>query len=477
MPKSNYMRRKKWLRWGILVLSIPSIFFLFHQFQAFNHPEDKKRDNMVNQLLGYQKTQGELFELEKWQLANGAQVHFVEAPTLPMVDVLLTFDAGSARDQEHKGLSLLTCALLSEGTALLNADELAETFEQVGAQFSCEPGVEMVTVRLRSLTDKKSLDTAIATLSALLKAPSFPKRAFEREQKNILVALKSEAQNPSAIASRAFYENIYTNQPYANRVLGEEASVLGLTLKQVKQFFEQHYVTANLSMTLVGALNAAEANEMAMKLTEGLAKGKKMPGYLEVKALAQVTEKHIPFPSSQTHIMMGAPALRFLDPDYFSLVLGNHILGGSGSVSRIFTIIRSENGLAYDAHSYFIPMAKQGPFILGCQTEKSQAPKAIALIKQLLVEFIDKGPTPQEIENAKNNIVDSFALRFDSNSAIAEYVKNIGFYGLPIDFYHQYRNKIKQISQQDIKKAFQTHIHPDKMVVIMVGEKVGEQVA
>ena len=93
MPKSNYMRRKKWLRWGILVLSIPSIFFLFHQFQAFNHPEDKKRDNMVNQLLGYQKTQGELFELEKWQLANGAQVHFVEAPTLPMVDVLLTFDA------------------------------------------------------------------------------------------------------------------------------------------------------------------------------------------------------------------------------------------------------------------------------------------------------------------------------------------------------------------------------------------------
>ncbi len=477
MSKSNYTRRKKWIRWAILLVSIPSIFFLFQQFQAKHQLKDKTRANMVNQLSGYQKTQGELFTLEKWALENKATVHYVHAPTLPMVDVLLSFDAGSARDQDKRGVSLLTCALLSEGTASMDADKLAETLEEVGAQFSCDPGAEMVTIRIRTLTDKNSLDTVVSTISELLKAPSFPKKAFDREQKNVLVALKNEAQNPSAIASRAFYESIYHNQAYANRVLGDEKSVSSLTPKDVKQFFAKHFVTNNVSIAIVGALTATEANEMAMTLTSGLAKGQKQEKIPEVKSLSQSFEKRVEFSSSQSHIIMGAPGLKFIDPDYFSLVLGNHILGGSGSVSRIFTIVRSQQGLAYDAHSYFIPMTEMGPFILGCQTEKSQAPKAVGLIKETLRNFIDNGPTSQELEDAKNNILGSFALRFDSNQAIAEYVKNIGFYGLPIDFYHQYRNHIKQITQQDIMKAFQERVHPDKMAVIIVGEKTGDKVA
>lgn len=432
---------------------------------------------MVNQLSGYQKVEGELFTLQKWTLENGAEVHFVEAPTLPMVDVLLAFDAGSARDKDKHGVSALTCSLLPEGTASLNADQLAEALEAVGAQFGCDSGTEMATFRIRTLTDKTSLDTVVSTVSALLKAPSFPKQGFEREQKNMLVALKNESQNPSAIADRAFYESIYPHQPYANRILGDEKSVLALTPKDIKQFFEQHYVTQNLSITIVGALTAQEADQMAITLTSGLAKGKKQDPIPEVKALSQTFEKRVDFASSQNHIVMGAPGLKFLDPDYFALVLGNHILGGNASVSRIFTVVRSEQGLAYDAHSYFIPMAQLGPFVLGCQTEKSQAPKAVALIKEVLTDFIKNGPTEKELEEAKNNILGSFALRFESNQAIAEYVKNIGFYHLPIDFYHQYRHRIQQVTKQDILNAFQTRVHPDKMAVIVVGSKAGDKVA
>ena len=480
MLKSNYNFRKKYLRWAIFLISIPSIFFLFQQFHVFNQmhpqPKDKKRTTMAHVFSNYHQTQGELFALEKWTLDNGTAVHFVGASTLPMVDVLLTFDAGSARDKDKQGISLLTCSLLSEGTALLNADQLAERLEQVGAQFSCEPGLEMVTVRFRSLTDKNSLDTVVSTIADLLKSPSLPKKAFLREQKNVLVALKNEAQSPSAIAGRMFYESVYANQPYANSVLGQEKVVSSLQPKDSQAFFEQYYVTHNLAMTIVGAVSAEEANQIAIKLSSGLPAGQKPQKIPAVKALSHAIEKRVDFPSTQSHIIMGAPGLKFLDSDYFALVLGNHILGGSGSVSRIFTKVRSEQGLAYDAHSYFSPMAELGPFVLGCQTENKAAPKAIALIKHILEEFQKAGPSVQELEDAKNNILGSFALRFDSNQAIAEYVKNIGFYGLPIDFYHQYRNQIKQITQKDIISAFQRRVHPDKMAVIIVGEPVGENV-
>ena len=75
-------------------------------------------------------------DIEHWQTKNGAQVYFVAAPEIPMVDIRIIFDAASARDNGQYGVALMTNGLMEEGAGNMDADKIAETFESVGATFS-----------------------------------------------------------------------------------------------------------------------------------------------------------------------------------------------------------------------------------------------------------------------------------------------------------------------------------------------------
>ena len=129
-------------------------------------------------------------EIQHWKNEHGSKVFFVAAPELPMIDIRITFDAGSARDHDIHGLALMTNGLLSEGTSKLDADAIAESFENVGANFSNSADRDSATVNLRSLSDKKWLEPALATSIAVLSDPSFAETVIERERQRALIALR-----------------------------------------------------------------------------------------------------------------------------------------------------------------------------------------------------------------------------------------------------------------------------------------------
>jgi zinc protease len=157
------------------------------------------------------------------------------------------------------------------------------------------------------------------------------------------------------------------------------------------------------------------------------------------------------------------------DEDYFDLYVGNHILGGNGLVSRLSQEVRENRGLSYSTYSYFLPMRKQGPFILGLQTKNETAQEALKVLKDELRKFVNQGPTAEELEASKKNITGGFPLRISSNSKIAGYIAMIGFYGLPLDYLDQFNAKIEAVTLDSIKTAFQRRVNPDKMATVLVG--------
>jgi zinc protease len=158
------------------------------------------------------------------------------------------------------------------------------------------------------------------------------------------------------------------------------------------------------------------------------------------------------------------------DPDYLPLYLGNHILGGSGLVSRISDEIREKRGLSYSANSYFSPMAVEGPYLLSLQTKNDSTEEALTVLHATLAQFIAEGPTEAELIAAKKNITGGFALNIDSNKDILGYIAMIGFYALPLDYLDTFIDQINAVSVAQIHDAFKRRIHPDKMVLITVGE-------
>jgi zinc protease len=410
-------------------------------------------------------------QIQQWQTSNGARVYFVAAPELPMIDIRVVFDAGSARDGKQPGLALFTSAMLEEGAAGLNADTIASRFEDLGAQFSAGAYRDMATVGLRSLSKKAILKPALKTFIQVLSKPDFPTKALARVRKQMLTGLQQEEQQPESIAEKAFYKALYGDHPYAIPSDGTIKSVKAMQKKDLRDFYQRYYVAHNAVIAIVGALDEAEAKRLAEEVTAGLHAGKVAADLPQPAVLKQAKTQHIEYPSSQTHILMGQPGIARGDKDYFPLYVGNHILGGGGFGSRLTTEVREKRGLSYSVYSYFAPMHAAGPFVLGLQTRNDSADKALKVLRDTLVKFRSEGPTAKELDAAKKNITGGFPLKVDSNSDILGYIAMIGFYGLPLDYLDRFNARIEAVTAEQIRDAFQRRVDPAHMVTITVGKR------
>lgn len=407
--------------------------------------------------------------IQSWQTANGAKVLFVEAPGLPMVDLRVVFDAGSARDGSLPGLAALTSSLLTEGAGPWDANQIAERLEAVGAEMDAGALRDMAWVSVRTLTESGPLDVAVETITAVLGQPRFEGSALQRNRQAMLVALRRDEQNPGTVAQKAFYRAIFGDHPYATDTGGSAESLAAITREDVQGFHRRHYVAANAVVAIVGDLDRTRAEQLAQRVTDKLAVGQHAPLLPEVPALSGAQWVSKRFPSSQTHVLMGQPGMHRGDPDYFVLYLGNHILGGSGLVSLLSEEVREKRGLSYSVYSYFSPMRRNGPFVVGAQTQNAKAGEAIEVMQTTLQRFMDEGPSEQELEAAKRNITGGFPLRIASNSKIVEYLAMIGFYDLPLDYLDRFVGRIEDISAEQIRSTFQRRLDPQRFVTVTVG--------
>jgi len=410
-------------------------------------------------------------QIQTWQTENGAKVLFVPAKEIPMLDVRIVFDAGTARDAGLSGLSVLTNGLLSEGAAGKTSQQIAEAFEAVGAEIEYDAARDMALVGVRSLTESRYLSTAIETLKQVLTQPDFPQDAYQRELNRMKIAVKARKQSPSALASKAFYEAVFGDHPYASPASGTRESLEKMTLEKVRAFYKQYYVANNATVAIVGNVDRWQAEEIVKAVVSALPAGEKAAPLPEVKPMTEAKKIVIDYPSTQTHIFVGQPGTKRGDADYFSLYVANHPFGGSGFTSRLVDVIREDNALAYSVYSYFSPLREAGPFTMGMQTKTDQTEQALELLNQQLKKYVEEGPEKDELAASMSNITGSFPLKIDSNSKLLGYIAMIGFYDLPIDYLDNFLGNIRAVDVKMINDALKRRIHPDKLVTVVVGKQ------
>jgi len=408
-------------------------------------------------------------KIQTWQTAAGAKVLFVAAEALPMVDVRVVFDAGSARDGTQPGLASLTSAMLTEGAAGLDADAIAERVEAVGAELGAGTDRDTSFARMRSLTEPEAFETAVDTLTKILSEPTFDPAELERVRQNRLTALRLAEQDPGDVGQKALYRAIFGDHPYASDPSGTAESIAALRAEDLRAFHRRYYGAGNATIAIVGALDRTQAEALAARLSAELPSAGPPAPLPPVPALARAQVEQIAFPSSQTHLYLGQPGMRRGDPDYFALYLGNHILGGSGLVSLLMEEVREKRGLSYSVYSYFLPLAQPGPLLMGLQTQNAQAEAAQRVLLETLTRFIEEGPTAEQLEAAVKNITGGFPLRIAGNSKIVSYLAVIGFYDLPLDYLEVFPDRIRALTAEEIRDAFKRRVDPSRLARVAVG--------
>lgn len=413
-------------------------------------------------------------QIQSWSLPNGARVLFVENHAIPMLDLSVEFDAGSRRDPAGKsGLAELSNALLTRGVAAdgaapaLSEAQILDGFADVAAQRGGGAAMDRAGVTLRVLSSAAERDAAVGLLARMLAQPSFPADLLARDQARTIAQVKEAQTKAEDIASKAFMATLYGAHPYARQE--SEASINAITRDDLLSFHRQHYVANRAVIAMIGDLTRAQADQIAQTLTQRLPQGAALPVLPEVVTGA-ASEQRIAHPASQSHILIGMPALVRGDPDFFALTVGNYILGGGGFVSRLTNEVREKRALTYSVYSYFSPLAQQGPFQIGLQTKQEQTDEALGVVRQTLAAYLRDGPTAAELKAAKDNLTGGFALRIDNNRKILDNLAVIAYYKLPLDYLDTWTANVGKVSVAQIREAFKRKIALDKLTTIVVGD-------
>ena len=402
-------------------------------------------------------------------LDNGATLLVAERPGLPMVVLSMILKTGAAVDpQDKQGLANLTATLLTRGTKSYSAQALAEELDFLGTSLSVNAGNDATTISLTTLT--KNLDRSFALLAEVILSPSFPQDEFERIRKEIEGRLHSNEEDPGWVAGKAFREHLYPQHPYGRLISGQAETLARITPDDIRQFHATYYRPNNAIIAVAGEITQDQIGSL---LASHFAdwKAADLPDFSwpdppEREARQVNLNKEV----TQANIRIGHSGIARSHPDYYAILVMNHILGGGGFGSRLMDRIREEHGYAYSVGSYFSARKHPGPFTVALQTKNENAQQAIAETLAVIRHFRQEGATEEEVEAAKAYLTNSFPLRLISNSDVAGMLPVLEFYGLGLDYPDRYPDIIDSVTLEQVRAAAKQHLHPDQFLQVVVAD-------
>ncbi len=419
--------------------------------------------------------------IQHFTTPRGTPVAFVHTNNLPMVDVSVYFNAGSARDEAIRkngfGIASLTASMLDQGTTSKTQDQFAEAVEQLGVNIGQQAYKDMFIVSLRSLSDPNYLTPAVNLMADMLAHPAFPQQNLERTKAQYLVALQREQEDPDAIASQTFTQALYGNHPYAHRTDGTSQSIPTISSADLTAFTKQFLVAKNANMAITGDISLAQAKRLAEQLTNQLPQGSPAPKLPNVTPLQMGKTIYVPFDSTQTSVIIGqlgekraTDAQRLQQQNNFAIA--DDVVGGSNFQARLMADIRKKRGLTYGIYSSMTPMQSQGAYTISFSTRNEKAPEAINATLDVVNDILKNGITQNELNLTKESQINSFPLSFASNAAINSTLGMMGFYHLPDNYLADNIKRIKNADLASVNQSYRNLIHPKQFLIVTVGKQV-----
>jgi len=402
--------------------------------------------------------------------ANGMTVYLKEDDELPLVDLTLMVRGGSIHDPLDKtGLSKwFAQSLETGGTASLTPAQLEEELDFMAAQLSVTSSSYSFQIDLS--VHQRDLIRALELLVDLLRRPRFDQERVELAKQQLIESVHRRNDRPAAIASRYLARAINPGHPFGvEPTLETLNNLMTADLVAVHQrFFQPQQLWWGIS----GAIDKDEILDLLAAYV----------GNWENTTTSDIAIPSLPEPLdprvtiidrqlSQTTVLMGHRGISKDNPDLHAVRLANYLLGGGGFNSRLMREIRSNRGLAYSIYSQFQP-GRYLPelFVVSGETRNDAAVEVLQLVRNMIKELIISGVSNEEIESAKNSLINSFIFAFENTHAVVTQKMRLDFYAYPDDYLETYQKRIKALTAEDVQRVAREYLHPGQMHIVLVGD-------
>jgi zinc protease len=410
-------------------------------------------------------------------LPNGVKMIGTESTEIPTVTISVTIPGGhllQANDTAKIGLASFFSDMMNEDTKNYTAEQMAVELQKLGSTINITSSLKGITFNVQTL--KKNLDKTLALLEERMLNPKFTEDAFKRNQKQIIENFKQTKSQPAAVASEVIAKvNYGPNSILAMSEDGTEYTVKNMKLADIQNYYDNYITSKDAKVVIVGD---TKQEEIIPKLTALLNKLPNKKVVLpNVEASAKPVDESKIFlvdvpKAAQTEFRVGySTGLKYdATGEYFKAGLMNFALGG-GFNGRLNINLREDKGWTYGARSSFSGDEFSGNFEFSSGIKADATDSALGEVVRELKDYSATGITDAELQFMKSAIGQRDALRYETGLQKAGFIRNILDYNLPADYTAQQAKIIKAITKKDIDALAKKWIKPDKLNMLLVGDK------
>lgn len=421
----------------------------------------------------YPTVEAKAIEFNKRVFKNGLTLVHVERESIPAVMVSLIIDASPLDEAaDMAGLAHLTAKMLTEGTKTMNAKELSDAIDFVGASISTTVNHDYTQLSMTVL--KKDINKMMHLFSDILLNPAFDEREIQRKREQIKGNLRQREEDPSFLSDRDFKRLLFGSHHYGRLVEGSQDALVRITAEDVRQFYSRFYVPEGAILAVVGDLTLREAEALVESYlliweSKGLQNHQRQikPPVIKPQMRTSIIDRDI----TQANIVFGHLGLERSNPDFYAVSVMNYILGGGGFASRLMKVVRDDLGLTYGISSHFSTNRYPGVFQVEVQTKNESAAQVVEEIKRQIAKMHNELVTEEELKDAKSFLIGSFPRRLETNRKIADLLAVSQFYNLGDDYLKRYPEYIGSVTREDILRVAKKYLNADKYTLVITGKK------
>ena len=407
-------------------------------------------------------------EIKRVVSPGGIEAWLVQDATVPVVSIEVAFRGGAATDPDGKsGLANLAASTMDEGAGDLDSQAFQRRVESIASSIRFSASTDNFTATVRTLS--KHVGEAFGLLRLCLTQPRFDAQPFERVRSSIVVSLARKGESPNAIASRLWWKNAFEGHPYASHPEGTPETVKALGIEDTRRFVKERIARDVMTVGVVGDISAEALgkllDEALLPLPEKATPVAIPETNVKNNGAMLLVKKAIP----QSVVTFGHAGFKREDPDWYTALVVNYILGGGGFTSRLTEQVREKRGLAYGVYSYLWPLDRAGLAMGGVATENSRVAESIELIREEWRRMAEEGPTAEELANAKTYLTGSFPLQFDSTGRIASTLVDVQQKKLGIEYLDKRNSYIEAVTLDDAKRVARRLLDPAALSFVVVG--------
>ncbi len=423
-------------------------------------------------LLFFGALPADAMKIQKVTSKKGIEAWLVEDHSRPILSIQFAFEGGAAQDPAGKpGVATFVSGMLDEGAGNLDSEAFQNRLEDLAAKLSVNASYDHMSVAFQALTENR--DESLKLLQMAVTSPHFQPADAERIREQLIGSLRVDEKEPNKVASSEWFKLAFGSHPYGRPSNGTLESIAAITPEDLHEYVKKNFARDNLKVAVVGDIDAASLGEALDRVFGDL------PAKSDRKPVPEVTwqgaskQRIVQMPNPQSVVQFGFQGLKRNDPDFIPAYILNYVVGGGGFASKLMHEVREKRGLAYSVYTYLFPLEHAGIFVGGVATENKSVGQSLDLIKAELERSARDGLTEEELRTAKDYLVGSFALRFDTSGKIAAQLLALQLDNLGIDYIEKRNGEIEAVTVADIKRVAKRLLEPKNLIVTVAGQPEG----